>query len=111
MRSKSVLYGNVRGGSPHFWTAISDVILSSMDKRVLGFSCNNPQRTVTSARNEVVFEDDSGLAVDDSGGDVIEKLQVHSQLHEKFLHVTGGKLALQKCFWVLVECVWKDPHC
>ena len=24
------------------------------------------------------------------------------------MHVTGGKLALQKCFWILVEWVWKD---
>ena len=100
--------GQGSGGSPHFWTAISDVILSSIDSSLPGFTCNNPQRMLVSTQNEEAFVDESGLVVDDAGGNVVEKLQVHSQIHEKYLHVTGGKLALQKCFWILVEWVWKD---
>ena len=100
--------GQGSGGSPHFLSAISEVILSCMDSELKGFSCNNPQRTVFCDRNEDVFVDDPGLVVDDKNGDVVRKLRTHSQAHERFLHVTGGKLALQKRFWTLIEWVWKD---
>ena len=100
--------GQGSGGSPHFWTDISDVILSSIDCSLPGFTCNNPHQTLVSTSNENTFVDDSGLVVDDAGGNIVEKLQVHSQIHETDLHVTRGKIALQKCFWILFEWVWKD---
>ena len=86
------------GGSPHFWLYISKVILTCIDMELFGFTCSNPNRLVICSRNEDTFVDDSGLAINGDNGDVFENLCTHSQTHEKFLHVTGGKLALHKCF-------------
>ena len=30
------------------------------------------------------------------------------QIHDKFLHATGRKLGLHKCFWKLVQWTWED---
>ena len=86
------------GVSSHFWIAVSEVILT---KELDSFTCNNPTRMLVSTRNKFPFVDNSGLVVDDIGGDVVGKLKEKSQLHEKYLHVTGGKLAQPKCFWTL----------
>ena len=80
--------GQGSGGSPHFWSAISEVILSFVDSELQGFSCSNPQITLTCDYNDDAFVDDSSLAVDGRGGDVVEKLRYHSQFHKRFLHVT-----------------------
>ena len=96
------------GGSLHFWIAVSDVILACLDNKLDGFKTINPTGTTTSVRTEDVFIDDSGLMVDDSGGYVVDKLRMNSQQHEKCLNVTGGKLALHKCFWTLIQWSWMD---
>ena len=95
--------GQGSGGLPYFWISASNVVLACLDKKLEGFKAINPTGNIISVRNEDVFVDDSGLVVDDSGGDVVDKLRQNSQLHEKFLHVTGGKLALQNRFWALIQ--------
>ena len=49
-----------------------------------------------------------GLVVGQGHGDLIENLRVNLQLHERFLHMTGGKLALRICFWTLIQWNWED---
>ena len=80
-----------------------EVILSCIDKEIEGFQCMTPQLQLLVQEMTMPLWDDSGLVVDDSGGYVVEKLRMNSQQHEKFLYVTGGKLALRKCFWTLIQ--------
>ena len=37
-----------------------------------------------------------------------ERLTSAAQQHQRTLYATGGKLALNKCTWVLVNWIWKD---
>ena len=53
------------GGSPHFWTAISEVIFNCVDEDLTGFLCQNPQNMVSNEHHEDAFVDETGLAVDD----------------------------------------------
>ena len=62
------------GGLPYFWIAVSKVIISCLDNKMDGFKTINPAGTTISVRKKDVFVDNSGLVVDDSGGDVVEKL-------------------------------------
>ena len=49
-----------------------------------------------------------GLVVNGSGDEVVDRLRQNSQQHERYLHVTGGKLALQNFFWTLITWAWED---
>ena len=86
--------GQGSGGSPHFCISVSEAILTCIEKKLEGFTCKNPTGTLCSTQHEDAFVDDAGLVIGDTGGDLVEKLRLHSQLHKKYLHVTGGKLAL-----------------
>ena len=44
----------------------------------------------------IVFVDDSGISVDLQGDNLEEKLRHSPQQHEHYLHITGGKITLQK---------------
>ena len=37
-----------------------------------------------------------------------ERLTSAAQQHQRTLYATGGKLALNKCTWVLVNWIWQD---
>ena len=62
------------GGSPHFWIAMLEVIISCIDSELEGFTCANPMVTVVKWQNKYTFVDNSGLAVGDQGGDVVATL-------------------------------------
>ena len=67
----------------------------------MGLNLSNPQGTVHHHRNEDVFVDDAHLVV--NGQDSPQKVQLKSQQHEQALFATGGKLALHKCTWFLLQ--------
>ena len=48
------------------------------------------------------------IGVDGRDINVIGKLTTAAQWYERTLFATGGKLALHKCTWVLVNWAWKD---
>ena len=85
-------------GDLQFWTAVSEVIFNCVDKYVKGFCFQNPQNKVSCKRTEDAFVDDTGLAVDSRSRNIVETLQHNSQVHERYLYITGGKLALETCF-------------
>ena len=63
---------------------------------------------VSSEGHEGAFVDDTGLAVDDREGDVFSVLPHNAQVNERDMYTMGGKLALERCFWTLIEWSWKD---
>ena len=72
------------------------MILNCVDEDMEGFKCSNPNSTVECLRNEDMFDNDAGLAVDNRTRAVVEKIFRGAQIHEKYLYITGGKLALEK---------------
>ena len=90
------------------WYAISDVIFDTKDS--YGSSCvlSNPQKDIIQSRTEDGFVDDSSAGVEGRDDRAEHRLQELSQRHEKVLHATGGKLALHKCMWVMLEWAWSQ---
>ena len=72
----------------------------------MGLNLNNPTDTVRHQRNEDVFVDDANLVV--NGKEPQRCIQHKSQQHEQTLYATGGKLALQKCTWVILQWEWTE---
>jgi hypothetical protein len=90
------------------WYAISDVIFDTIDS--YGSSCvlSNHQKDITQSRTEDGILDDSSALVNGRDDRAEHRLQELSQRHEKVLHATGGKLALHKCMWVMLEWAWSQ---
>jgi hypothetical protein len=100
-----VLFGTGQGsgGSMPSWYAISNVIFDTIDS--YGSSCvvSNPQKYITQSRTEDGFVDESSASVNGRDNRAEHRLQEMSQRHKKVLHATGGKMALHKCMWVMLE--------
>ena len=69
---------------------------------------SSPTKSLRSKRNKDGYVDDSSLGVDGRDGRVMSRLTIAAQQHERTLFATGGKLALQKCTWVLVKWAWVE---
>ena len=67
---------------------------------------SNPTGTVTHGRNEDVFVDDANLSV--NGARSTQRIQIKAQQHEQGLLAAGGKLALHKCSWVVLQWAWSE---
>ena len=67
--------GQGSGGLSHFWIALLHVILACLDNKLDGFKAINITGNIVSVRNEDLFVDGLDLVVDDSGGDVVDKLR------------------------------------
>ena len=98
--------GQGSGGSPAAWNFIDEVLLNTMDKQGMGLNLNNPTDTVRHQRNEDVFVDDANLVVNREEPQC--SIQRKSQQHEQTLYATGGKLALHKCTWVMLQWAWTE---
>ena len=70
-----------QGGSPHFWTAISEVIFNCVDEDLTGFLCQSPQNMVSNEHHEDAFVDETGLVVDDR----VEILSVSYTTMKKYM--------------------------
>ena len=97
-------------GSPSFWRAILEVILNAVDAEGEGMVFQNPQGTVESKRTTDGFVDDCGLGVDGRDDNIVGRLQHLNQIHEELLHVSGGKLSLEKSHWVYIHWEWKNGY-
>ena len=79
-----------------------------MDSKGAELRFSNPRKDIISARNEDGYVDDTALGVDGRDARVPESLKSAAQQHERTMYATGGKLALNKCTWVLVNWIWQD---
>ena len=94
--------GQGSGGSLTFWLAVADVMFQCLKEDLVCFKIQNPTGTIVHKRNEDAFVDDTSLLVDERQGNMVDTLQASSKIHERYLHATGGKLALEKCSCCLV---------
>lgn len=104
------LYGTGQGsgGSPTFWAVIADVLFKTMDEYGTGLDLVDPTGRTKSRRNEDGYVDDTSLGVDGRDSEVVGRLTMAAQRHERILYATGGKLALEKCTWVLIHWMWSE---
>ena len=100
--------GQGSGGSPSFWAVIADVLFNTMDGYGSELRLRDPAGTLSSERNEDGYVDDTSLGVDGRDRNVVGRLRAAAQRHEKVLFATGGKLALAKCTWVLINWTWNE---
>lgn len=101
--------GQGSGGSPAFWLSTSETILNAMDRHTSGITLTNPAGSIQQSRTEDKFIDDASLMTNGNDPEeVVSQLQKNAQMHERFLFSTGGRLALHKCFWTMVEYQWRD---
>ena len=96
------------GGSPTFWAVIADAFFNSIDSYRPGLDLCDPNRTISSHRNEDRYVDNTSLGVDGRDQNVVGRLTEAAQHHERTLYTTCGKLALHKCTWVLLKWAWVD---
>ena len=93
--------GQGTGWSPMIWTAFNDVIINAMATNCIKIKYNNPDNTITSEQNADAFVDDRAIGATSNmipeGQLLIEEMQKVSQKYERYLYVSGGKLAIQKC--------------
>ena len=100
--------GQGSGGSPTFWVTIADALFNAIDSYGPGLILRSPNGNKTSARNEDGFVDDTALGVDVRDDDLLKRLTTNAQRHERMLYSSGGKLALNKCTWLLINWAWED---
>ena len=80
-----------------------------MDRKTVGYKISGPRGEPTSMRTEDKFIDNASLMTNNTGdNDVVNQLQKNSQLHERLLYCTGGRLAMHKCFWTLLRYHWAE---
>ena len=100
--------GQGSGSSPTSWNAIDEVILNTMDSLGKGTVLSNPDSTVVNSRNEDGFVDDAALGVTGNDIDIPEELARKTQQHEQSLYASGGRLALHKCTWTILQWAWTE---
>ena len=67
--------GQGSGGSPSFWLAVYDVIFKCIDKDLKEVTFVNPDWSITSARVEDAFVDNTLMTVNDKSGRAVEVLK------------------------------------
>ena len=79
-----------------------------MDSKGAELILSNPGGDIVSSRNKGRYVDNTALGVDGRDDNVVERITRAAQQHERTLYATGGKLALNKCMWVLVNWIWTN---
>lgn len=92
--------GQGAGDAGTWWGFISDMLIKAYNKKASDASIQSPITHIFSNHKIQAFVDDSQLflIIPDSNGHTIHDLLKHDvQLWEQLLHVTGGKLEIPKC--------------
>ena len=81
------VFGTGQGseGSSSFWLAVSGVMFKCIDKDLKGVTFVNPAWSITSARVEDAFVENTLMMINDKSGRLVEVLKKTLQIHEKYL--------------------------
>ena len=99
------------GASPYLWLAITCVLLGALQKWSPDITFNNPQGTLTCncIGEAYVHSTELWLTVPDRDiTQLAQEMQKIAQHWEQLLYITGGALALEKCFYVALQ--WSFPN-
>ena len=105
--------GQGTGWSPIIWSVVSDVIISVMDRCQPGQYFVSPDGSLVSEQTIDAFVDDSNLSVNEAGVQkyndrheedlsLVEASKKAYQGYGRYLLISGGRLALEKCkfYWL-----------
>ena len=96
--------------APCIWLSISCILLHALSTHTTGFLAMCPCYSKTSKHPGEAFLDDTDLWLtstsSSSNGTLISSMQMVAQLWEHLLYASGGFLAIQKCFYYLVNWCW-----
>ena len=105
--------GQGTGWSPVIWSVVCDVIIEVMETNQPGQVFFNPTKEIKASQTIDAFVDDSNLSVNETGVreynkkrgtnlSIEEASRQAYQAYERYLFVSGGKLALHKCrfYWI-----------
>ena len=105
--------GQGNGGGPAMWIAHLTIMFAALSSVCVGFvmTCVTNIKKVTSVGTGYVDDVTLGLSLprDEQQTEhmVHKKIKQMSQLWERLLYITGGKLELSKCFWIPIAWKWK----
>ena len=113
-KRKKVLYGigQGNGGGPAIWIAHLTVMFTAISSVCLGFVMNCVQaiNQVTTVGTGYVDDVTLGLSLphdtEQTENMVFKHIKKMSQLWERLLYITGGRLELTKCFWIPITWKW-----
>lgn len=113
-RKKKVLYGigQGNGGGPAIWIAHLTVMFRAISSVCLGFamSCVQAIQQISTVGTGYVDDVTLGLSLPSDVAQtehmVYKHLKRMSQLWERLLYITGGRLELSKCFWIPITWKW-----
>jgi hypothetical protein len=95
--------------APCIWLSISCVLLHALSPHTTAFQATCPQNYQTSKHLEA-FVDDTDLWLTSTNPSssltLIPSMQKVAQLWERLLFACGGALAIQKCFYYLIDWHW-----
>ena len=115
-KKKHVLHGigQGNGGGPAMWISHLTVMFLALSSVCHGLvlSCVEQIKTVTTVGTGYVDDVTLGLSVPrdqkQNENTVYKYIKQMSQLWEKLLFITGGRLELSKCFWVPITWRWRQ---
>jgi hypothetical protein len=103
-----VLQGS--GAAPCIWLSICCVLLHVLSPHTTEFQATCPQNYQTSKHPGEAFVDDTDLWLTSTNPSsspiLIPSMQKVAQLWERLLFASGGALAIQKCFYYLIDWHW-----
>ena len=103
-----VLQGS--GVAPCIWLSISCVLLHALSPHTTGFQSMCPQNFQTSKCSGEAFVDDTDLCLTSNNPSssltLIPSMQRVAKLWERLLFASRGALAIQKCFYYLIDWHW-----
>ena len=107
-----VLQGS--GAAPCIWISLSCIHIQALQSHTAGFQATCPRNTRTSQHaGEAYIEDTdlwlTGISPSIPSMTLTSSMQRKAQVWERLLFASGGALALQKCFYYLVQWQW-TPH-
>jgi hypothetical protein len=99
--------GQGAGDSPTRWNVVADAIMSAYHRDARSGAFSNPTNTVSLVRRTSAFFDDATLFTNfpqPTDTTTLGSCLTHNaQRWESLVHVTGGKLNLDKCFFVVYK--------
>jgi hypothetical protein len=104
--------GQGSGASPAVWLTLVVLLLHTLDRLVPDrMHFESISGTRTHSRTADAFVDDTSVGFTSSADDepyenIINRLQKIAQTWEHLLHLSGGKLNLNKCSWYILKWDW-----
>ena len=87
---------------------IADALFNYIDAHGTRLELACPRDSTLRKRNEDGYVDNTSLGVDGRDRNIMGRLTTVAQRQERTLYATGGKLALHKCTWVLINWAWAE---